>query len=188
MRQNTNKFSIVIPTYNEKQNISILVNKITKNLKHLSYEIIVIDDNSTDGTTKVLKKIKSSKKNFSFCIRKKKQRDLSQSLIMGIVRSKFNNIIVMDGDLQHNPNYLSKIVKIFFKDKIDILTCVRNFNKRYGLSYPRYFASLLLIIFINFFLGKKISDPMSGFFMFKKIYIKRIKNIYMAEVLNYYLI
>ena len=74
MRQNTNKFSIVIPTYNEKQNISILVNKITKNLKHLSYEIIVIDDNSTDGTTKVLKKIKSSKKNFSFCIRKKKAK------------------------------------------------------------------------------------------------------------------
>ena len=98
---------------------------------------------------------------------------------MGIVRSKFNNIIVMDGDLQHNPNYLSKIVKIFFKDKIDILTCVRNFNKRYGLSYPRYFASLLLIIFINFFLGKKISDPMSGFFMFKKnIYKKNKKHIY----------
>ena len=68
-----NKFSIVIPTYNEKQNIAPLIKKIDKYLKNFFYEIIVIDDNSKDGTKLVLKEIKLSKKNFTFHIRKKKE-------------------------------------------------------------------------------------------------------------------
>ena len=179
MQKNISKFSIVIPTYNERQNIALLIKKISKNLKNFFYEIIVIDDNSQDGTKLVLKEIKSSKKNFTFHIRKKEKRDLSQSLILGIKKTKFNNIIIMDGDLQHNPKYLPKIIRIFFKKKIDFLVCVRNFKKRSGLSILRYIGSLSLIIFINIFLGKKVSDPMSGFFIFKKqIYTSNKKNIY----------
>ena len=179
MKKKMNKFSVVIPTYNERQNIALLINKIDKYLRNFFYEIIVIDDNSEDGTKLVLKEIKSSKKNFLFYIRKKEKRDLSQSLILGIKKTKFNNIIIMDGDLQHNPKYLPKIVRIFFRKKIDFLVCVRNFKKRSGLSIIRYFASLLLILFINIFLGKRASDPMSGFFIFKKkIYTSNKKNIY----------
>ena len=178
MKKKMNKFSVVIPTYNEKQNIAPLINKIDKYLKNFFYEIIVIDDNSEDGTKLVLKEIKSSKKNFTFHIRKKK-RDLSQSLILGIKKTKFNNIIIMDGDLQHNPKYLPKIIRVFFEKKIDLLVCVRNFKKRSGLSIIRYFASLSLIFFINIFLGRRVSDPMSGFFIFKKkIYTSNKKNIY----------
>ena len=85
----------------------------------------------------------------------------------------------MDGDLQHNPKYLPKIIKIFLKKKIDFLVCVRDFNKRSGLSILRYFASLLLIFFVNILFQKKVSDPMSGFFIFKKkIYTSNKKNIY----------
>jgi len=179
MKKKINKFSVVIPTYNEKQNIAPLIKKIDKYLKNFFYEIIVIDDNSEDGTKLVLKEIKSSKKNFLFYIRKKEKRDLSQSLILGIKKTKFNNIIIMDGDLQHNPKYLPKIVRIFFRKKIDFLVCVRNFKKRSGLSIIRYFASLSLIFFINIFLGRRVSDPMSGFFIFKKkIYTSNKKNIY----------
>ncbi len=179
MQKKNNKFSVVIPTFNEKQNIALLVNKIDKYLRNFFYEIIVIDDNSQDGTKLVLKEIKSSKKNFLFYIRKKENRDLSQSLILGIKKTKFNNIIIMDGDLQHNPKYLPKIIRVFFEKKIDLLVCVRNFKKRSGLSIIRYFASLSLIFFINIFLGRRVSDPMSGFFIFKKkIYISNKKNIY----------
>ena len=179
MKKNNNKFSIVIPTYNEKQNIALLVNKIDKYLRNFFYEIIVIDDNSQDGTKLVLKEIKSSKKNFLFYIRKKENKDLSQSLILGIKKTKFNNIIIMDGDLQHNPKYLPKIIRVFFEKKIDLLVCVRNFKKRSGLSIIRYFASLSLIFFINIFLGRRVSDPMSGFFIFKKkIYTSSKKNLY----------
>tara|TARA_Y100000590_G_C15646450_1_gene987057 strand:+ start:80 stop:796 length:717 start_codon:yes stop_codon:yes gene_type:complete len=168
MLKNNNKFSIIIPTYNEKQNIGILIKKINKYLKRFTYEIIVVDDNSTDGTLEIIKKIKSKKKNFSFYIRNKSERDLSKSLILGIKKSSFENVLIMDGDLQHNPKYISKIFDIFNYKKIDFLVCTRNFKKRYGLSILRYFASLSLIFFVNVFLGKKVSDPMSGFFLFKK--------------------
>ena len=85
----------------------------------------------------------------------------------------------MDGDLQHNPKYLPIIIKIFSKKKIDFLVCVRDFTKKYGLSTLRYFASILLIFFINSCLGKRVSDPMSGFFIFKKkIYFSNRKRLY----------
>ena len=176
MKKNSNKLSIVIPTFNEKQNIALLIKKIFNYLKNSQYEIVVIDDNSFDGTKHVLKKIKKKKKNFSFYIRKKKQRDLSQSLILGIKKSRYENVLIMDGDLQHNPKYLPKIIKIYIKKKLDFLICVRNFKKKSGLSYIRYFSSLLIITLINIIFGKKISDPMSGFFIFKKeIYNKNKK-------------
>jgi dolichol-phosphate mannosyltransferase len=166
------KFAILIPTFNEMNNIEILVKRICFVLKKYIFEIIVVDDNSQDGTIKILKKIKAKNKKFNYFIRKKLNRDLSKSIILGISKTKYENIIVMDGDLQHNPNYLPKICKIFSKRNLDFLVCVRNFEKRYGLSFIRFYSSKFLILMINFLLGKKISDPMSGFFIFKKDFFK----------------
>ena len=165
--------SIVIPTYNEKKNIEFLIKKISKVLKKFIFEIIVVDDNSKDGTINILRKIKSKNKKFNYFIRKKVDRDLSKSVIFGISKTRYKNIVIMDGDLQHNPKYLPKIFQIFLKQDLDFLVCCRSFEKRYGLSLIRYYSSKLLITLINFLLGKKVSDPMSGFFIFKKkIFIK----------------
>ena len=92
------KFTIVIPVYNEAKNLKILIPKIYRELKNRKFEIIVVDDNSTDMTSQILKKFK--KKNFCHLIRKN-DRDLSKSCILGFKKSKYNNIIVMDVDLQH---------------------------------------------------------------------------------------
>ena len=173
------KFSILIPTFNEKKNIQYLISKISKFLKKYNFEIIVIDDNSKDGTKKILKKIKSKNRFFRFFIRKNINRDLSRSLVLGLTKSKYQNIIIMDGDLQHNPKYLPKICKVFSQKELDFLVCSRDFKKRYGLSFVRYYSSKLLILVVNFLLGKKVSDPMSGFFIFKKnFFISNRKNMY----------
>ena len=94
------KFSIVIPVYNESKNLPLLISQIYKVLKNHKFELIIIDDNSSDGTFEVLNKIK--KENFRFFIRKK-TRDLSRSCVLGFDKSKDKNILVMDGDLQHQP-------------------------------------------------------------------------------------
>ena len=169
------KFSILIPTYNEKKNIELLIKKISKILKKSLFEIIVIDDDSKDGTINILKDIKVKNKKFNYFIRSKVDRDLSKSIILGITKTKYENIVVMDGDLQHNPKYLPKILKIFSNRDLDFLVCSRNFSKRYGLSLIRYYSSRLLIFFINIILRKKVSDPMSGFFIFKKNFFKSNK-------------
>ena len=173
------KYSIIIPTFNEKKNIFILIKRIKKFLKKNNYEIIVVDDNSYDGSITVFNKIKNKERKFSFYIRREKKRDLSKSIILGIKKSKFNNLIIMDGDLQHNPKYLPILIKNFNTQKQDILVAVRNFKKRSGLSNIRFFLSLSLIALINLIFKKKTTDPMSGFFVVKKtVFIRSKKKLY----------
>ena len=65
------KFTIVIPVYNEAKNLGILIPKIYRELKNIKFELIIVDDDSNDGTSEVLKKFKM--KNFKYIIRKKKE-------------------------------------------------------------------------------------------------------------------
>lgn len=79
----------------------------------------------------------------------------------------------MDSDLQHHPKYLPLMVNLYFKKKLDFVVAVRNFKEDIGLGVIRKLSSVFLSIFFNYFLGYRVSDPMSGFFMFKKsIYYK----------------
>ena len=166
------KFTIVIPVYNEANNLGILIPKIYKELINLKFELIIVDDSSNDGTSKVLKKFK--KKNFKHIIRKK-ERDLSRSCIDGFKKASSKNIIVMDGDLQHKPADIKKFLNIFYKDNPDFVVGSRDLfkNKKHNLNLLRLYASRILILIVNSLLGNKTSDPMSGFFMFKKKIFKR---------------
>ena len=161
------KFSIVIPVYNESKNLPLLISQIYKVLENHTFELIIIDDNSSDGTFEVLNKIK--KKNFRFFIRKKR-RDLSRSCVLGFDKSKYKNILVMDGDLQHQPKDIKKLLKIFQLKKAHIVIGSRELftRKKHNLSFMRLSASRILIFIVNILLGNKTSDPMSGFFIFKK--------------------
>tara|TARA_Y100000768_G_scaffold118170_1_gene87280 strand:- start:2502 stop:3203 length:702 start_codon:yes stop_codon:yes gene_type:complete len=166
------KFTIVIPVYNEAKNLQILVPKIYKVLKNIKFELIIVDDNSRDDTSKILKKFK--KKNLHHLLRKKK-RDLSKSCIDGFKKAKYKDIVVMDGDLQHKPSDLKKILNIFYKYDTDVVVGTRDLfaDKEHNLNFLRLIASRTLILIVNILLGRKTSDPMSGFFMFKKkIFIK----------------
>ena len=161
------KFTIVIPVYNEAKNLGILIPKIYRELKNIKFELIIVDDDSNDGTSEVLKKFKM--KNFKYIIRKK-ERDLSKSCIVGFNKARFKKIIVMDGDLQHKPKDIKKIFHAFSQRNPDFAVGTRNLfkNKNHNLNFFRLLASRVLILIVNLLLGKKTSDPMSGFFMFKK--------------------
>jgi len=113
----TIKTSIVIPTYKEKENLKIIIPLIFKNLsrKVFIFEIIIVDDDSKDGTVEILNKFKKRYRNLRLFVRKNKIRDLSLSCIQGFKLSKFENILVMDADLQHNPSYINLLIKNFEK-------------------------------------------------------------------------
>jgi len=177
-----NPISIVIPILNEKKNLENLCNLIIKNLKFTKFEIIFIDDNSNDGSDEILKRLSKRNKKIKYIIRKSEKRDLSKSCIEGFKKSSYQNILVMDGDLQHDPKDIKKIAKTFFKKKADIAVGSRDlFNKKNeGLDFLRLTTSKLLIIIVGLLLGKKTSDPMSGFFLFKKkIYTKNKKLLFL---------
>ena len=161
------KFTIVIPVYNEAKNLKILIPKIYKQLKKEKFELIVVDDNSNDETLQTLKKFR--RKNFHHLIRKT-ERDLSKSCILGFKKARYKNIIVMDGDLQHKPSDLKRILYVYFKYNPDIAVGTRDLFKikKHNLNFLRLLASRILILIVNLLLGNKTSDPMSGFFVFKK--------------------
>ena len=161
------KFSIVIPVYNESKNLPKLISQIYKILKDQTFELIIVDDNSTDGTKDIMKKL--IKRNLRYFIRTKK-RDLTKSCIFGFTKSKYQNILVMDGDLQHRPVDIIKLLKVFTKNNADFVIGTRKLfkTKKHNLGFLRLSASRILILIVNIFLGNKTSDPMSGFFIFKK--------------------
>jgi len=172
--------SIVIPILNEKKNLEKLCSLIIKNLNFKNYEIIFVDDSSTDGSEKILRKLSKKYKKIKYIIRKSKVKDLSKSCIEGFKKSIYQNILVMDGDLQHDPKDINKIIKAYVINKADIAVGSRDlFNKKNeGLDFFRLIMSKILIIIVSLFLGKKTNDPMSGFFLFKKkIFLKSSKNL-----------
>lgn len=162
--------SIVIPLFNEKDNIGLLIRDIYEKLKETEFEIIVVDDSSNDGTVEVLENLKKEYENLKIINRKSHLRDLSKSCQEGFENSKYDNILVMDGDLQHDPTYIPKMKNEYKKYNCDIVIGTRDLltNRIEGLGFIRQNISKILIKIINIFLKRKTMDPMSGYFLFKK--------------------
>ena len=174
--------SVVIPLFNEKDNIGLLIRDIHEKLTETKFEIIIVDDNSNDGTIEVLKNIEKDYKNLKIINRKESIRDLSKSCQEGFENSKYENILVMDGDLQHDPIYIPGMINEFEKYDCDFVVGTRDLlTKRIeGLSLIRQYISKILIKTFNIFLKRKTMDPMSGYFLFKKeIYIKNKGLLYL---------
>ena len=175
------ELSIVIPILNEAKNINQLIpeiNKIKKKIRLNRLEVLLIDDNSHDNIKNVVTRLRKKYSYLKLFIRKNKKKDLSKSCIEGFNKTKYKNILVMDGDLQHPPQYIEKMYNVFINQKCDFVIGSRDLLKRknYGLSKIRKLFSIILIFIINLLLGNKTRDPMSGFFIFKKEIFKNNKN------------
>ena len=107
------KFSIVIPVFNECDNLQILIDEINDTLKHFIYEIIIVDDCSTDETNKLFSNKLHNYKLITHVVNKGQ----SESIKTGILNSKYVNIITIDGDLQNDPKDIPNLIKIFQNEK-----------------------------------------------------------------------
>lgn len=113
---NINYFSIVVPIYNEEENINILYNEIKKELSNFTaYEIIFINDGSTDGSKNILKSLEKYKD--TKIVQHQFNLGQSRSLLSGISSSKYETIVTLDGDGQNDPKDIIKLIKVFFSDK-----------------------------------------------------------------------
>jgi len=171
------KVSIIIPTYNEKENIPKLFERIFKvfNENKIDGEIIVVDDNSPDGTADVANKYS---KNFPVkVITRKEEKGLASACVEGFKHAKGDIFIVMDADLQHPPEKIPELI-FAIKKGADIAIASRyvgNFglNLSLGRKLISKLASKLAETF--FWEIKEIKDKESGFFAFKKEVIKDIE-------------
>jgi len=183
---------IIIPTLNEANNILKLTKKI---ISLLNYNILVIDDNSTDGTLQILKRLKKKYKRFNYVIRKK-SKGIGSAHITGIsyaFKKKFKYCISLDADGTHNPTEIKKMIKLMKTGNYDVVNTSR-FLKSNSLPDWPYFRVIITkfrYYLVKFFLKTNL-DSSSGFrcYNLKKInlnFFKETKNkdyFFLIEILH----
>ena len=162
------KTSIILPTYNEKENIPLIIEKLERNLSTGTYEVIVVDDNSPDKTYEIAQQI-GRVKPWVHTIRRLEDRGLSSAVITGFAAAKGDYFIVMDADMQHDETVLSQFIESFHNGS-DIVVGSRKSNggKIEDWSPIRKFISWTASMMAKILLTKNCTDPMSGFFGIKR--------------------
>ena len=166
---------VIIPTYNEKENISNLINEIlrldTKNL-----HILVVDDFSPDGTWKIVEEISKKKKNVHLLLRKiKRGRGYAgKDAFIYCLKNKADIIIEMDADFSHDPKYIPLMLKEI--KNYDLVLGSRRVKgaKEVGRGIIRRIITYLANLYIRLILGLKVKDCNSGFKCFRRDILEEI--------------
>ena len=118
-------YTVILPTLNEKNHIVNLITDIADIFKknNLKYEIIIVDDNSEDGTIDVVKEYQKKNDLVKLFVRKDERRSLPESINLGIKNSSYENLIWMDADYQHPPRYILDLTKN--STNYDLVICSR---------------------------------------------------------------
>jgi len=167
--------SIVIPTYNERENITKLIPHIEDVLSKnsLKGEIIIIDDNSPDGTGRIADKLAKRYKNIRV-IHRTSKKGVGSARKLGFSEAKKDIIISMEGDTTHNPDFIPHFLKAI-KEGADLVIGSRYLPKSKIINWPlkRRVVSKFANKIANIFAGAKLTDVTSGYRAFtKKMYSK----------------
>jgi len=167
--------SIIIPTYNEIENIGKLIKKIFEVARknRLKIEIIVVDDNSIDGTAKIVRKL-VKKYNVKLLERPQKM-GLTNAILDGLKIAKGSIIGTLDADFSHPPEKIPELVKVIKDNDIAVGSKYVKGGKIIGVSIFRKITSKGAILIAKLFFDIKIKDPMSGFFFCKRKIIEKTK-------------
>jgi dolichol-phosphate mannosyltransferase len=167
--------SVVVPTYRESANIPVLFERIKTALDGLPWEMIVVDDDSPDGTADVAFALASADRRLR-CLRRVNRSGLAGAVVEGWMSSSADFVAVIDGDLQHDETILPDMYRALAEGKgnLAIGTRVGIEAKTDGLSPTRRKLSDLGAWFFRRVVGAPITDPMSGFFMLRRDIVARL--------------
>ncbi|MFC1626962.1 polyprenol monophosphomannose synthase [Patescibacteria group bacterium] len=173
--------SIILPTYCEAGNIVNLIKALIKHIKLQSktykLEIVVIDDDSPDGTAQEVQKLIKQKLPVKIFIRKN-QRGLATAIALGIKKAKGNIIVLMDTDFNHLPKDLPRLLKPILNQKADLVI-----GSRYIASGGMHATVNKLQFFLskygNFFVNRillrlPVYESLSGFVVFKRSILQNL--------------
>ncbi len=168
-------FNIIIPTYNEADSIRCMIEMLNTVFLTLEkdYLIIVIDDNSPDNTSSIVKSLNN--KNILVIDRPSKQ-GLGSAYMEGVRHCKYKYTIIMDSDLQHNPFYIIDMYKIALKGGYDIVSGTRytNNGKVCNLSFMRKLISSTANNIARFILGLKTFDLTGSFRLYRHDVLEKL--------------
>jgi dolichol-phosphate mannosyltransferase len=163
------QLSVIVPTFNERDNVTTLFRRLETALEGVSFEVIFVDDNSPDGTWQVVRQLARQDGRVR-CIRRIGRRGLSGACIEGILACSAPCAAVIDADLQHDETQLPKMLSLLQANEADIVVGSRYIEGGSADSFDkqRAGASALATEVAKRVLRVGIADPMSGFFMIRR--------------------
>ena len=163
------ELSIVVPTFNERASVPILVERLAGVLAGCDWEVLFVDDNSPDGTAAVARALGQDDSRVR-CIRRIGRRGLAGACLEGMLASQARYVAVMDADLQHDEALLVAMLAHLRGGDADLVVASRYLDggSAVGLSRSRRRASSWSNALVRFLFAINLSDPMSGHFMIRR--------------------
>jgi dolichol-phosphate mannosyltransferase len=170
------ELTVVIPTFNERDNITPLIQRLREALSGVEWQAIFVDDNSKDGTADVVKSIAAFDPRIA-CLHRLGRRGLAGAVLEGVMASAAPIIAVIDADLQHDETILPRMLDIIRADQADLVVGSRYLTQdgaTRGLSPIRLAGSRFATWIARQVLRAEVSDPVSGFFMIRRSLVERV--------------
>lgn len=165
-RENLKTISILIPVFNEESTVEQIIAAVKKSdTRDLKKEIIVIDDASTDKTSKILNKIPGIK-----VISQKHNQGKGAAIKAGLVSAKGDLILIQDADLEYSPSDYPKLLDPFFRFEADVVygTRFRGGAARRVIYFTHQFANQLLTLYSNVLTNLNLTDMECGYKVFRR--------------------
>ncbi|HUZ66022.1 MAG TPA: glycosyltransferase family 2 protein [Beijerinckiaceae bacterium] len=170
------QLTLVLPTYNERRNLAEVVKRVAAALEGLAWEVVIVDDDSPDGTAALAKEMAARDPRIR-CLRRVHRRGLAGACIEGILSSSAPFVGVMDADLQHDETILPAMLSILTAGQADVVIGSRHApggSAKSGFSPARAGLSRLATILGQRAFRSEASDVMSGFFMMDRERFEKI--------------
>jgi dolichol-phosphate mannosyltransferase len=169
---------VIIPTYNEKENIEAIIEAVFKQQK--KFHILVVDDNSPDGTATIVEDLITRYSNALFIENRKGKNGLGTAYIHGFrwaIEKKYDYIIEMDADFSHNPTDLIRLYDACKKDGADVSIGSRYSQGVNVVNWPmkRVLLSYFASKYVRFITRIPIHDTTAGFVCYKRSVLETIK-------------
>lgn len=168
------KLSIIIPVYNEKRTIEEIIKRIMAvKLQKVKKEIIIIDDKSTDGTRKILEKIKKEHSEFRIFYHHKNQGK-GASVRTGLKHATGDYILIQDADLEYDPQDIPQLLKPIQGGKAEVVYGSRFTGEHRNMFFWHMMGNKLLTLVTNLFYNTTLSDMEVCYKLFSKNSLKGV--------------
>lgn len=170
---------VIIPTYNEKENIEAIIRAVYALSR--PFDILIIDDGSPDGTANIVKSLQKSFANSLFMLERKGKQGLGTAYIAGFrwaIEHKYDYIFEMDADFSHNPNDLLRLYAACTEDGADVAIGSRYVNNVVNvINWPigRVIMSYFASSYVRIVTGLKIFDTTAGFKCYRRKVLETIE-------------
>ena len=173
--------SVVIPTWNERENVDALLTRLAEVLAGYDYQLVVVDDGSPDGTADAVRKCQQRNSRVAL-IQREGKLGLSSAVLTGAEASKGDTIIMMDADFSHAPTVVPSLANKI-AEGYDVAVGSRNVpgGKVVGWPWTRRLVSWVATSFARVLLRPRATDPMSGFAAFKREVLLSLPTRYSAR-------